>query len=212
MWVGILGIIGELVCDAVIWEASSSLWIIADNDLKAALALAGPRNIHGTEDRLVIKSALERFPRTPYDLSLPPMTDRKPGQLELLEPSSFLVEHLIVVLSVLSGWKLQSVQGDIPKTPLPDNITYLTMLQEEKSSSRDAPVPVINVGQISGVVGIKIVVPFVETTLRDAAFALAQALNKIHIETDVDFPAPNNNIKTNLVTGNAVHIIIGAKP
>jgi hypothetical protein len=52
----------------------------------------------------------------------------------------------------------------------------------------------------------------VETTLRDAAFALAQALNKIHIETDVDFPAPNNNIKTNLVTGNAVHIIIGAKP
>ena len=210
MWVGILGIIGELVCDAVIWEASSSLWIIADNDLKAALALAGPRNIHGTEDRLVIKSALERFPRTPYDLSLPPMTDRKPGQLELLEPSSFLVEHLIVVLSVLSGWKLQSVQGDIPKTPLPVAITSLIM-QDEKSS-RNAPVPVINVGQISGVVGIKIVVPFVETTLRDAAFALAQALNKIHIETDVDFPAPNNNIKTNLVTGNAVHIIIGAKP
>jgi len=211
MWVGIVGIIGELVCDAVIWEASSSLWIIADNDLKAALALAGPRNIHATEDRLVIKSALERFPRTPYDLSLPPMTDRKPGQLELLEPSSFLVEHLIVVLSVLSGWKLQSVQGDIPKTRLPAAITLLTMLQDEKSS-RDAPVPVINLGQVSGLFGVKIVVPFEETILRDAAYALAQALNKIHIETDVDLPAPYNNIKTNLVTGNAVHIIIGVEP
>jgi hypothetical protein len=81
------------------------------------------------------------------------------------------------------------VQGDIPKTPLPVAITSLIM-QDEKSS-RNAPVPVINVGQISGVFGIKIVIPVAETTLRDAAYALAQALNKAHIETDVDLPAPH---------------------
>ena len=119
MWVVIAGIVGELFCDAAIWDSSESLQVISDRDLKAALALAGPRNIHPEDDRAALTAALEPFRGTPYDLSIPPINNRSPLQQELLEPGSFLVGDLILVLSVLSGWKLQSVEGDILKAPLP---------------------------------------------------------------------------------------------
>jgi hypothetical protein len=204
-WIVIGGIIGELFCDAAIWESSESLKIISDKELKNALALAGPRDIRSREDIEEIKHALSPFRGTPYDLTIPPIIDRFPFP-RLLEPGSSLILHLIVSLK-MSGWELRSVEGSIPKAVLPWQIASFL---GSTSSRGDRSIPTILIGQLDGVRGIVIPLP-TDDKLSDIAGELAHALKRINLETDFDLPPPYNNIKNGMLTNNVIHIVIGTK-
>jgi hypothetical protein len=84
-------------------------------------------------------------------------------------------------------------------------------MEREKRSGTRFVIPVILVGQITGVSGVIISIPG-DRKLDDPAYALAQALNKLQIWTDVDLPPPYNNINENMITSNSIHIVIGTKP
>ena len=177
--------------------------------VEEAKKLAGPRNIRG-KDRDQITAALEAFQGTPYDLSFPPIGDHAPLP-NLLEPGSFLIDHLIVTLSMLSRWKLCSVEGKVPKTPLPAPLATLSLDPATFKEGQKVTVPLLWAGQISGVVGVKILSPK-NSKMVDIAYALAQALNKAGIWTDVDLPPPHNNIPNDMITTDAIHIVVGTKP
>src|SRR5262249_22583793 len=120
-----------------------------------AQKLAGPRNIR-EPDRAKIRKRLEQFRGAPYDLTIPPNTS--PLLLPpLLEPGSFLVDHLIVTLSILCGWELKSVEGSIPKARLPFPLALSSTFREGVDVKDGAVAPTIFVGQMTGILGIRIV-------------------------------------------------------
>ncbi len=179
--------------------------------VEEAKKLAGPRNIRG-KDQDHIKAALESFRGTPYDLSFPPIGDHASLLApSLLEPGSFLIDHLIVTLSRLSGWELRSVEGNIPKAPLPAGPASLSLDSTTFTDGQKVAIPLICVGQITGVAGVKILHPK-NPKLVDPAYALARALNDVGVWTDVDLPVPHNNIAADMITTDAIHIVVGTKP
>jgi hypothetical protein len=122
-----------------------------------------------------------------------------------------LVDHLMVILSNLCGWELRSIEGSISKVPLPRAERLLTFDTGLLKSGQTVFISDILVGQITGVVGVKVVLPK-NPQLRDPAEALVTALNDVGIVTDFEWPEPYNNIATNMITADAIHIVIGTKP
>jgi hypothetical protein len=122
-----------------------------------------------------------------------------------------LIDHLMVILSNLCGWELRSIEGSIPKVPLPKPERLLTFDTAALMTGQTVFIPDILVGQITGVVGVKVVVPK-KPQLLDPVKALITALNDVGIVTDFEWPEPHNNIATNMITSDAVHIVVGTKP
>jgi len=66
VWVVIVGIIGEGLSDALIWDSSDSLQVIADNELKLAeLHAAGRRLLPGSEEQKDVIEAMKPFAGMP---------------------------------------------------------------------------------------------------------------------------------------------------
>jgi hypothetical protein len=175
--------------------------------VEQAKRLAGPRNLwdDGMTD---IKAATEPFSGTAYDLTIPPIADNRPVP-ELFEPGSYLLNQLIGTLKS-AGWQLCSIEGDIPKRLLPRLIALAAAdFPSAAVSRRVVQVPMILVGQATGVAGIRISVGGKDMFI-DAAYALVQALNRAGLRTDVrhsfDALALDDQI-----TSDAVHIIIGTR-
>ena len=122
-----------------------------------------------------------------------------------------LIDHLMVILSNLCGWELRSIEGKIPKVALPLAHRLLTADVRSLTSGRTVSIPDILVGQITGVVGIKVILPG-NTKLRAPAQALLTTLNDIGLAADFEWPEPYNNIATDMVTTDAIHIVVGTKP
>jgi hypothetical protein len=171
---------------------------------------AGPRNIRG-DDRGKMKSALETYRGTPYDLTFAPINDPAPFQFNLLEPGSFLISDLVVVLTKLSGWELHSVEGSIPKAPMPSTIAVMSLDSDTITSGKSFTVPLIYVGQISGIAGVKIVISPDPSRMK-AVQALTQALNSVGIWADFEMYPSHSSIPAGSFSNDAVHIIVGSKP
>lgn len=211
----IVGVVLEAICTILLFEFDEGISGSQQSTIKLQQATiislqreAGPRKIR-TDDRAAMEGVLSAFRGTPYDISVPPTTDRSPI-VNMLEPGSSLVENIVAVLNT-AGWKLQSVEGDVSKADLPQRIVFITLPNSVIASGIPVTIPRIRIGQISNVVGIKLVWVSDER-LRDASDALMHELNKFSLSADPDFPPPYNNIPVNAITGNAVHVIIGSKP
>lgn len=172
-----------------------------------AKRLAGPRNIREPSIRTAMQAKLAPFAGTPYDLTVP--LPARPDPLgNSLEPGSFLVDDIIDVL-VMSGWKLHSVEGGVAKAPLPFTAGASAMLGLDRPLPKT--MPVILVGELSGVAGVRIVLPS-DDKMREAASALEFALRAAGIWAGPEFGTPYNTIPVGVLTGDAIHIIIGTKP
>lgn len=160
-----------------------------------------PRNLDAAQ-RIHAREALKQFRGTPYDLTLLPLKhDPFPT---FVEDGSQLPDELILILSNWCGWKLQSVEGSVKKVPLPRESAAYPLFFRNAA-------PDILVGEMTGISGVKIVLP-PEGRLQDAAKALLSELNQADIPAWWEFPPPNNNIPADALTDEAtVHIIIGTK-
>jgi hypothetical protein len=176
-----------------------------------ARKLAGARNIRG-RDIDHITEAIKSFRDTPYDLSIPPISDNRVVP-ELLEPGSFLVNQIISTLHD-AGWKLHSIGGEIAKRQLPYTLATLLIDEIQLSNGQQTVlVPIILIGQITGVVGIKIIFDIKKNLpLRDPSFALAKALNDVDVWADVLEDPSEINIAADMINAEAIHVIVGTKP
>jgi hypothetical protein len=196
------GIALETLCTALLFAYDANI-IGAQNEKIIALeAEAGPRNLRN-EDQNRICARLAAFPVQEYDLTIPPITDR--SQIpQLLEPGSYLINHLIFTLSTC-GWQLRPIEGEIAKAPLP--AVFASVLVQVAEGQR-AAIPSIAIGQLAGVHGAKIIP---KSGQMDEAFALARELNKAHVWTDVVFDSAEIGVPHTAITANRMHILIGTK-
>ena len=202
-WLVIGGVAVESLCTVGLFVFDEGISHAQQAEIISLRKAAAPRNIRGDEFRK-IADALKSYRGIKYDLSLPPLNN--PGFVgSLLEPGSYLPEQLVTALR-LGGWEIKSMDGDIPKTALPWEFAGAAVIPSPSVNS--VPIPTILVGQISGVVGVRISVNVLsDGNLVDAAEALSNALDSIDILNDLAITSEDGGM-----TPHVVHITLGSKP
>ena len=204
---GLCGTVGTIILSGIREEFSNKSITDAQQRADQAKKLAGPRNIVGA-DKEYLKAQLEKYRGISYDLTLPPL-QYNPFPT-FVEQGSQLPEHLIVILTNLCGWELRSVEGSVKKVALPTQQRLLVDRSLWEHPGQEIFIPNIYVGEITGVNGVKIVLP-PKGRLQDAAIDLWQALDHIGIVASLEYPPPNNNLPTGTISGDRIHIIVGTK-
>jgi hypothetical protein len=121
----------------------------------------------------------------------------------MAEPGSFLVNQILGALRE-AGWKLQSIEGNVAKEPL-SPMVVLFSVDPNSIGKPGFAIPAITVGRNLFGIGVTIDVDLSKPDVGSAAAPLWQAFHDAGIEAHFQLHDPN-------LTGDAVHIIVGAKP